>query len=644
MKTASCPSCGAPVEFKSAASLYAVCEYCRSTLLRHGEDLENIGRMADLLEDASLIQIGSEGKFRGVHFAVIGRIQLQHASGLWNEWHILFDDGRAAWLSEAGGEYVVSAQVAVAEAIPEFASLQPEMAVTLAGRNFTVTDLESARCIAGQGELPFKVEAGYDVNTADLRGGDRFVTIDYSETPPLVFVGHPAPFKELNLANLREPRDAAAGGAPSIRAQAFNCPHCAAPLTIHSPAIESIGCASCGSIIGVENEKLRLLSRAAQTVHEVPALPLGSKGRFRGIDWEVIGFLKRSTRVEGIDYFWGEYLLFSPGEGFAWLVADQGHWNYVRTVSQIPAVARGQLKFRYDGNEYRHFNAGKAEVEYVVGEFYWRVAVGDVCDTDDYVAPPLMLSREYSAKEVSWSLGEYVEADEIRQAFAPPLPLPKPVGVYANQVNPWEEKHRGVCRLFWKMAGVGLLLQLLFVFAMASVVLKHRFVATPSADGGSVNTPAFVLKGTARTLVVRHRTDIDNNWLSVSTTLVEKDSGRAWQGAQEISHYHGVDDGESWSEGSKGDEIVFRNVPPGTYFLDIDYELGTDRMRQVVDNIEVEKNAPGWANFVLLLIFLVAFPLFTRSRRTAFETRRWSESALYAPADSDSDSDSGSDD
>ena len=645
MKTASCPSCGAPVEFKSTASLYAVCEYCRSTLLRHGEHLEYLGWLADLLEDASLIQLGSEGKFRGVHFGVIGRIQLKHESGLWNEWHILFDDGRSAWLSEAGGEYVVNAQVAVGEAIPAFENLQIEEAVTLAGRAFKVTNLDSARCIAGEGELPFKVDAGYDVNTADLRGGDRFVTIDYSETPPLVFVGYPAPFKELNLTNLREQRDVAAGGVPNVKAQAFNCPHCASPLTIHSPAIESIGCESCGSIIGVENEKLRLLSRAAQKVHEVPSIPLGSKGRLKDIDWEVIGFLKRSTCVEGVDYFWNEYLLHNPGEGFAWLVEDQGHWNFARTVSKIPSVARGQLKFKFDGKEYRHFNAGKAEVEYVVGEFYWRVSVGETVDTDDYIAPPLMLSREYSPKEVSWSLAEYQDADELRAAFKLTMPLPKSVGVYANQVNPWEDRHRGVCRLFWKMAGVALLLQLAFVFVLASTLLKHKFVASPSAGESSALTPEFVLKGTARTLTVRHKTDIDNNWLSLSTTLVDKGTGKAWLGMQEIAHYSGVDGGESWSEGSKGDEIVFKNVPPGTYFLDIDYELGTDRMRSVVDNIEIEKNAPGWSNFVLVLIFLAAFPLFSRSRRAAFETRRWSESALYAPVDSDGgDSDSGGDD
>ena len=141
MKTAHCPSCGAPVSFRSVSSLYAVCEFCRSTLLRDGEDLKNLGRMAELMDDPSLIQIGTEGTFRGQHFSVIGRIQLKYDAGLWNEWHILFDDQRSAWLSEAGGEYVVSSQVPVSEPLPAFTTLLPEMPVTVAGRSFTVTSV-----------------------------------------------------------------------------------------------------------------------------------------------------------------------------------------------------------------------------------------------------------------------------------------------------------------------------------------------------------------------------------------------------------------------------------------------------------------------------------------------------------------------
>jgi hypothetical protein len=129
-------------------------------------------------------------------------------------------------------------------------------------------------------------------------------------------------------------------------------------------------------------------------------------------------------------------------------------------------------------------------------------------------------------------------------------------------------------------------------------------------------------------LLVRHSTDVDNNWLSLSTTLIEKNTGEAHQGVQEISHYKGVDDGESWSEGSKSDEIVFKDIPPGHYYLSIEAELGPDKREAVVDSVEVVRNPVGWSNYVLLLIFLAIFPLFSRWRRNSFETQRWSESDL----------------
>jgi uncharacterized protein (DUF983 family) len=36
MRKANCPSCGAPVIFRGAASIVAVCEMCRSTLVLDG--------------------------------------------------------------------------------------------------------------------------------------------------------------------------------------------------------------------------------------------------------------------------------------------------------------------------------------------------------------------------------------------------------------------------------------------------------------------------------------------------------------------------------------------------------------------------------------------------------------------------------
>jgi ribosomal protein S27E len=629
VKRASCPSCGAPVTFRSATSIYVVCEFCRSTLLRSGEDLQNLGRMAELLEDRSLIQIGSEGYYRNRHFLVIGRIQLRYEAGIWNEWHILFDDGRTAWLAEAGGELVVSAQVAVSDPLPAFETLQPEMSVSLDGRVFTVTNLATARCISGQGELPFRVAAGYDVNTADLRGNDRFLTLDYSETPPLVFVGQAVAFSDLKLEKLKELGEPAAGGAPQVGARAFNCPHCAAPLKIHSAAIESVACDGCGSIIGVENENVKLLARAAQALREVPWLPLGSQGTLHGIDWEVIGFMRRSTTSQGTQYPWSEYLLFNVQQGFAWLIEYQGHWNFARTLSSPPPVSRGQAKFKRDGQEFKLFNTGKAEVTYVVGEFYWRVVVGETCAVDDYVCPPLMLSREVTDKEAGWSQAEYLEPAELCAAFRIQAPPPKRIGVYANQPNPLAERHRRVCRLFWQLALAATVVQLAFAFLFASqLVLRQRLVLSPLNDEATLTSQEFVLNSRARALLVRHGTSLVNNWVSLSTTLVEKTTGESYLGVQEISHYKGIDEGESWSEGSPSEEMVFKAVPPGNYYLVIEYELGTDNAEALVDTLEVVRNPTGWSNFLLLLIFLAVFPLVSRWRRNAFEARRWSESDL----------------
>nr|WP_303678499.1 hypothetical protein [Ralstonia mannitolilytica] len=61
---ANCPACGAPVELKSAAAVMAVCSFCKSTLLRDGETLSDIGKMSAVLEDYARVQIGTTGRYR----------------------------------------------------------------------------------------------------------------------------------------------------------------------------------------------------------------------------------------------------------------------------------------------------------------------------------------------------------------------------------------------------------------------------------------------------------------------------------------------------------------------------------------------------------------------------------------------------
>ncbi len=204
-RATNCPSCGAPVRFQSAASILAVCEYCKATLVRHDLNLEDVGKMAQLQADGSPLQLRAEGKYRSVHFGIVGRIQLRFEHGLWNEWYLLFDDMRDGWLGEAQGTYAVSFVKGVAEEVPQFSSLRAGQRYQLDGRGYEVRDVQKALCIGGEGELPFRVGAGYEAPVADLQAeGSAFATIDYSEEKPLVFLGEYVEFEQLQFAGLRE--------------------------------------------------------------------------------------------------------------------------------------------------------------------------------------------------------------------------------------------------------------------------------------------------------------------------------------------------------------------------------------------------------------------------------------------------------
>jgi ribosomal protein L37AE/L43A len=624
-RTACCPSCGAPVEFKSVVSVLAVCDYCQSTLVRRGEEFENLGKMAELIEDRSPLQRGAEGRWQGVHFALIGRIQLKYAQGLWNEWHLLFDNGKSGWLSEAGGEYVLSVPMRVADALPALADVSIGQGYVIAGRSFAVTNILRAECVAGEGELPFKVGAGYAAPVVDLRdeqGG--FATFDYSDNVerPLVFVGESVEFKTLGWANLREKIPIP---EITVKARAFNCPSCGATLSVSHEKIESVGCGSCGAVLDTSHETVALLAKASVAVRQ-PRLPLGSRGTLRGEAVEIIGYMRRCMFADGATYCWGEYVCLGPDNKLIWLTEYEGHWNLARVETRaVNAKA-----------DFKHFQSYEARVEYVIGEFPWRVAIDETAKVDDYVKAPVMLSRERTRDEQTWTRAEYIEPAEVEAGFGLKAPLPKPVGVFANQPNPHETRHRAVCRSFWQFAAVALAVHLLILMAgPGTTLLKKKVLFTASAEDALL-TPEFRVPGDTPRLEVSNETTAHNNWVGMGITLVNKDTGQAWQANREISRYSGIDGGEVWTEGSTGDEFDFGDVPPGNYVLAIDHDMDPNG-GAIESELKVSRSGPRWSSLILAWLALLPFPLITRYFHARFEKKRWAESDHPIVSEDDDD-------
>ena len=244
---AACPNCGAPVDFASAASPMAVCSFCRSTLARDGATLRRIGQSAELFDDHSPLQLGVAGRWQGLAFTLIGRLQLRYEGGSWNEWHALFDSGKSGWLSEDNGRYVVAFDEPAPTDVPPLAQLQPGAGIGLSGRLWQVASVTRTQVAAAQGELPVVPRLDQPYAVVDLRNAqDDVGTLDFADPArPHWAVGRSAALQDLALTGLRQASE------KTLRARGLECPSCGTALTIKLDSTQSIVCHQCQAVVDV---------------------------------------------------------------------------------------------------------------------------------------------------------------------------------------------------------------------------------------------------------------------------------------------------------------------------------------------------------------------------------------------------------
>jgi hypothetical protein len=208
MGSATCPSCGAPVPFRSAAP-YAVCAHCRSLLVRRDAALEAIGRVAQVPQDLSPLQLHTCGVFERRAFSLVGRIRKTWEQGSWSEWCANFDQPPFGWLAEAQGDWVMTFERPLQQLGPAAGAnlLQrsvPGAAFMIAGQPFTVSDVKPVSVTAAEGELSSAAITGMTMSSIDLRGpGMQFATIEIAQSQTRLFVGRFVEFDECQFSNLR---------------------------------------------------------------------------------------------------------------------------------------------------------------------------------------------------------------------------------------------------------------------------------------------------------------------------------------------------------------------------------------------------------------------------------------------------------
>lgn len=413
--------------------------------------------------------------------------------------------------------------------------------------------------------------------------------------------------------------------------KALNCPQCGAAITLRSfQQALTVVCENCHSILDAKDPTLKILQQFQAITGELkPLIPLGTRGKLRGTDYEVIGFQRRSIESDGVRYDWHEYLLFNPYKGFRYLSEYQGHWNDISVCKNLPTVRSSIVSTaNYLGENFRHFQTADATTGYVIGEFPWQVRVGERAVVSDYVHPPHLLSCEQSSGETTWSVGEYIYPQEIWKAFHLPGQPPEPVGIFENQPAPSTVSLKTV----W-VAFIALSIFLLGLMAFTDMVASKDRVFTASyrlAPGPVKGEPSFVtdvfeLKGRDSNVEVKTSANVSNSWIYLNYALISQDTGRAWDFGREVSYYYGRDSDGSWTEGSGRDRVIVPSVPAGHYYLRIEPESDA-RHPAITYTVTVTRDVPvfsfyGWA-FLALLVPAALMSL----KALSFERQRWAES------------------
>lgn len=427
------------------------------------------------------------------------------------------------------------------------------------------------------------------------------------------------------------------GASPQIPVppKAFDCPACGGTVVLRTAgrAVSAI-CPSCLSVIDVNNENFRIVETAQSSIWPT-SLAMGARGKLDGILWEIIGYTRKTDATE--TYPWDEYLLFNPYHGFRFLSHEAGHWTLSHVIKKNLAVHRSDTRVVFEGREYKIFLRGASVVQYVQGEFYWRVKVGERWTTAEYICPPYLLSIEENDSEINFSLGKYVSRAEVIEAFKPEDFLPLPSGVGANQPSPFE----GQIGKLWTRA-IGAVIAACFVhfFFVAGSNNKPVFQDSVNVQAASQGIP-FATKPFrlphGGVVEVTGYAPVSNNWLELNLTLVEEGANTGHTSVMPIEYYFGVDSDGPWSEGRQVEKTYFSGVSKGTYRLMVDADGGSSGWASPQSvRLTVVDGVVDSTNLLAAIALLLIIPIVQSWRQVSFNGRRWQESD-FNPDGSESD-------
>jgi hypothetical protein len=577
------------------------------------------------LPASARFRVGGSGKLGAKTFSVLGRLVYEHESGQWSEWFIEMPDGEIQWLSEDEGELFLEKPVELTTPVPPFEDLSPGMTININDNPGIVEELGRAKCIGGEGQIPFVVEIGEVYPYADGSGpqGDYSFGLEYDKdgSQPTAFIGKILTVK--GAKGEKSPYTERAKTAETIR-----CPSCGSPY--EGPRVETtemIVCQSCGSTLELEENEAKL---AGKNKGKQPwfTFTIGSRIKLDDVDYQVMGRMFYVEYDEGEQYPSTEYVLYHPENGYLWLSEEQGHYTISwpeHGAAHFPPIEAPKAKVRHGADVYQFFESGLVTLRWVDGALPWRAKVGEQTHYRYAIKPPEYVEQEITGDELELFKGRYVSREEIEEAVGEDAVLPRARGVYSCQpyVKPGWLKG-------WTLLGAIFLGLNILLFIMSFSMDEGKLILDETVFHDQYAkehiTQPFLIEEPNQIVRLRGSAPLSNSWISLDIALLDEKDRVRTEFYDEASYYYGRDSEGRWTEGSRSLKTYFKVPQPGEYRLLVHGAGGSGYSgpsRKEPVRITLESGATVSWYFIPMMVLAALIAIAGPFHRITFNARRW---------------------
>lgn len=428
----------------------------------------------------------------------------------------------------------------------------------------------------------------------------------------------------------------------SADVRAINCPACGSPLDLHAPTIESIVCPACRTQVDLTGETAQAMQRLTREPPLPPSFRIGQRLRLEGADYTVIG-IQVWEEVGDPNERYIEYLLHHPKAGLVYIEEEKGWFSLAKPARHPPDVNAPALsqkqRFSWLGRTYTVFYRARYRRVFVEGEAPDPAKIGDTIEAVDAISPPYGCGFAFEGGEFEVFAVEHLDDDRLKRAtdgaFLPPPRAGVSPYAPAAELSPLVAVVRNVT------AGYALVALTLALFAAGKTgreIASFTFSAD-DWDDGALSEP-FTVERTDGLFEITMQAPVDNSWVWAGIVIVGPDEAPVHELSLDVGRFSGVEDGESWSEGSDSDGTMFKLTAPGAYRLFVDGEGGGGAEGEPSHNepitLRVYENVGLVRWYLLWAAALAVVPIAAFAWARSREARRW---APVTESDDDDDDD-----